>query len=113
MPDVVHVKSMHLSIPHYPRLVERLARVLAPGGLLVLAESEPSYVGTTLVPTLTIDVDVRRGPAPRSQAVGSGRAGGLRRAGKWVRRVLPPLTPPVDVTVPSNLLSCLSTSAVL
>jgi len=35
---------MHLSIPYYTTLVERLARVLAAGGLLVMAESEPTYV---------------------------------------------------------------------
>jgi hypothetical protein len=38
------MKSMHLSIPYYTTLVERLARILAPGGLLVLAEYEPTYV---------------------------------------------------------------------
>jgi hypothetical protein len=35
---------MHLSIPYYTTLVERLARVLPAGGLLVMAESEPTYV---------------------------------------------------------------------
>lgn len=42
--DVIHLKSMHLSIPYYTTLVERLARVLSAGGLLVMAESEPTYV---------------------------------------------------------------------
>ena len=31
-------------MPHYPRLVERLAYILRPGGLLVVAESEPRFV---------------------------------------------------------------------
>jgi hypothetical protein len=44
--DVIHLKSMHLSIPYYTTLVERLARVLSAGGLLVMAESEPSYVSS-------------------------------------------------------------------
>ena len=44
MTDVIHLKSMHLSIPYYTTLVERLARVLSAGGLLVMAESEPTYV---------------------------------------------------------------------
>jgi hypothetical protein len=35
---------MHLSIPYYTTLVERLARVLSAGGLLVMAETEPTYV---------------------------------------------------------------------
>lgn len=51
--DVIHVKSMSLSIPYYPRLVERLARILAPGGLLVLSEAEPSYV--SLEPSAMVD----------------------------------------------------------
>lgn len=35
---------MVMDVPHYPLLVERLAKVLRPGGLLILVESELSYV---------------------------------------------------------------------
>ena len=36
---------MLLNVPYYTTMVERLAAVLRTGGLLVLAESEPIYVG--------------------------------------------------------------------
>lgn len=42
--DVIHVKMMHSSIPDYRNLIERLARILRPGGMLVLVESEMTYV---------------------------------------------------------------------
>lgn len=42
---------MHLSIPYYTTLVERLARVLSAGGLLVMAESEPFYVSYLVSPS--------------------------------------------------------------
>ncbi|BEI82164.1 hypothetical protein CcaverHIS002_0300320 [Cutaneotrichosporon cavernicola] len=42
--DLIHVKSMVMDIPHYPQLVQRLSRVLRPGGVLILVESELSYV---------------------------------------------------------------------
>ena len=47
--DVIHVKAMTLSIPHYSTMVERLAVILRPGGQLVLVEEDPAYVSGTLV----------------------------------------------------------------
>ncbi|KAL7419630.1 hypothetical protein Q5752_005543 [Cryptotrichosporon argae] len=41
--DVVHVKCMLLDVPHYGRMLERLALILRSGGLLVLVETEPIY----------------------------------------------------------------------
>lgn len=48
MPDLIHVKSMLMDIPYYPKLIQRLAHTLRPGGLLILVESDLSYVGMTL-----------------------------------------------------------------
>lgn len=33
-----------MDIPHYPQLIQRLANTLRPGGMLILIESELSYV---------------------------------------------------------------------
>lgn len=43
-PDVVHVKCLLTTFPQYAALIERLAVVLRPGGMLVLVESEEEYV---------------------------------------------------------------------
>jgi 23S rRNA G2069 N7-methylase RlmK/C1962 C5-methylase RlmI len=65
---------MVMDIPHYPDLVRRLSRVLRPGGLLILVESELSYV-SDLASVLMPDLGARpaveqrrrlvRGAAPR------------------------------------------------
>ncbi|KAL1413586.1 hypothetical protein Q8F55_001360 [Vanrija albida] len=41
--DLIHVKAMLMDIPHYAQLVERLAVVLRPGGLMILVESSMSF----------------------------------------------------------------------
>ncbi|WVQ93415.1 hypothetical protein IAU59_000486 [Kwoniella sp. CBS 9459] len=41
--DLIHIKGLLLDIPNYNQLVERLAMVLRPGGLLVIVENEPDY----------------------------------------------------------------------
>nr|XP_031862936.1 uncharacterized protein CI109_001411 [Kwoniella shandongensis]KAA5530008.1 hypothetical protein CI109_001411 [Kwoniella shandongensis] len=45
--DVIHVKEMSLEIPQYEDLLRRLAVFLRPGGLLVLIESQASFVSLT------------------------------------------------------------------
>ncbi|WVQ64907.1 uncharacterized protein L199_003076 [Kwoniella botswanensis] len=45
--DVIHVKGLLLEISNYVRLIEKLAMVLRPGGLLVITEVETSYVSST------------------------------------------------------------------
>jgi tRNA A58 N-methylase Trm61 len=42
--DIIHVKGLLLDMPHYSSLIERLAVILRPGGMLVLIEAEPNYV---------------------------------------------------------------------
>nr|XP_018264730.1 uncharacterized protein I303_02909 [Kwoniella dejecticola CBS 10117]OBR86888.1 hypothetical protein I303_02909 [Kwoniella dejecticola CBS 10117] len=42
--DLIHVKGLLLQISHYPRLIEKLAMVLRPGGLLVVAEFDPTHI---------------------------------------------------------------------
>ncbi|ORY24386.1 hypothetical protein BCR39DRAFT_500169 [Naematelia encephala] len=42
--DLIHVKSLLLDVPHYTQMVERLAVILRPGGMLVVVESEPTYL---------------------------------------------------------------------
>ncbi|WWC87884.1 uncharacterized protein L201_002782 [Kwoniella dendrophila CBS 6074] len=44
--DVIHVKGILLEIPNYTRLIEKLAMVLRPDGLLVIAECETKHVST-------------------------------------------------------------------
>ncbi|OCF57901.1 hypothetical protein L486_03923 [Kwoniella mangroviensis CBS 10435] len=41
--DVIHVKGLLLEITNYVRLIEKLAMVLRPGGLLIITEVETSY----------------------------------------------------------------------
>lgn len=43
-PDVIHIEGMLLEVPAYPSLIERLAVLLRPGGLLIAVEVEPRYV---------------------------------------------------------------------
>jgi len=43
-PDLILVKGLLLDVPDYSALIERLAVVLRPGGMLVVVESEPNYV---------------------------------------------------------------------
>ncbi|KAL5489878.1 hypothetical protein ACEPAI_4710 [Sanghuangporus weigelae] len=38
--DVVHARGVHTGIRNYPLFLEEIARVLAPGGLIILVESE-------------------------------------------------------------------------
>nr|XP_019050375.1 hypothetical protein I302_00806 [Kwoniella bestiolae CBS 10118]OCF29305.1 hypothetical protein I302_00806 [Kwoniella bestiolae CBS 10118] len=45
--DVIHVKGLLLEISNYVRLIEKLAMVLRPGGLMVITEVETSYVSST------------------------------------------------------------------
>ena len=42
--DLILVKGLLLDVPDYSALIERLAVVLRPGGMLVVVESEPNYV---------------------------------------------------------------------
>jgi hypothetical protein len=42
--DVIHVKSVLYDVPGYTSLIDKLAMVLRPGGLLVLVEAEARYV---------------------------------------------------------------------
>ncbi|WWC68618.1 uncharacterized protein I206_102548 [Kwoniella pini CBS 10737] len=42
--DVIHVKGLLLEISHYTRLIEKLAMVLRPGGLLAIVEIDPNHV---------------------------------------------------------------------
>ncbi|OCF30592.1 hypothetical protein I316_07795 [Kwoniella heveanensis BCC8398] len=41
--DLIHIKGLLLDMPSYSQLIERLAMVLRPGGMLVIVESEPAY----------------------------------------------------------------------
>lgn len=72
--DLIHVKSMVMDIPHYPELVRHLSRVLRPGGLLILVESELSYVSD--LASLLMQISAR-GPPSNSVVVWSEA---LRRA---------------------------------
>ncbi|GMK58012.1 hypothetical protein CspeluHIS016_0500440 [Cutaneotrichosporon spelunceum] len=54
--DLIHVKSMVMDIPHYPQLVQRLSGVLRPAGLLILVESELSYVSALGPPSDSVVV---------------------------------------------------------
>lgn len=45
---MINVKAMSLSVPYYSAMVERLAVILRPGGLLVLVEEEPTCVSDTI-----------------------------------------------------------------
>ena len=42
--DVVHIRNLSTGIVNYLQLVERCARILRPGGLLVVTELEHFYV---------------------------------------------------------------------
>jgi hypothetical protein len=42
--DLIHVKSMLMDVPQYPDLIGKLARVLRPGGMLILVETELRFV---------------------------------------------------------------------
>ncbi|RSH94656.1 hypothetical protein EHS25_004461 [Saitozyma podzolica] len=44
--DVIHVQSMLLEIPNYASLVERLAVLLQPEGMIVLVEAEPRFLSS-------------------------------------------------------------------
>lgn len=56
---------MVMDIPHYPLLVQRLARILRPGGLLILVESELSYVSTGSRPRSALISGIRTRPSIR------------------------------------------------
>jgi hypothetical protein len=63
---------MHLSIPYYTTLVERLARVLSAGGLLVMAESEPTYVSYPCPVVTELTYSYRRQDSLSTAVYGSG-----------------------------------------
>ena len=52
--DLILVKGLLLDVPDYSALIERLAVVLRPGGMLVVVESEPNYVSLCRRPELIL-----------------------------------------------------------
>lgn len=42
--DIVHFRNLAASVPHYLQLIERSARILKPGGLLIITEQEHFFV---------------------------------------------------------------------
>lgn len=42
--DIVHIRNVNMSIQNYLQFVERCARILRKGGLLIITECDPVFV---------------------------------------------------------------------
>lgn len=42
--DVVHIRNINIGITNYLQFIERCARILKKGGLLVVSETDPFFV---------------------------------------------------------------------
>lgn len=42
--DIVHIRNVNMSISNYLLFVERCARILRKGGLLIITECDPVFV---------------------------------------------------------------------
>ncbi|KAF8651489.1 hypothetical protein AX16_004787 [Volvariella volvacea WC 439] len=52
--DLIHARSMHIGIRNYPRFLSEIARLLRPGGLVLIIE--PSLHPLPLYPNLTLSL---------------------------------------------------------